>query len=140
MLVQGEYAELPLDAETADFYRRWTLLADWPVFRGQGSAPLSVAELEVLGAVLINDAQRSSYLRPLSSLCYTHCPDTRALCLAAGLPIVRRVGGMVPSGLEPITGSEAYYASWRAARYVLSSIAFQQRRNGFGPEWLSVPQ
>ncbi|MEL6769228.1 MAG: hypothetical protein AAFP17_18765 [Pseudomonadota bacterium] len=140
MIVQGEYGELPLDAETADLYRRWTLLATWPVFRGQGSAPLSVAELEALGAILINDAERSPYLRPLSSLCHTHCPEARALCMAAGLPIVRRVGEMVPSGLEPITGSEAYYTSWRAARYVLSSMAFQQRRDGFGPEWLPVPQ
>ncbi|MEM9761983.1 MAG: hypothetical protein AAF968_05655 [Pseudomonadota bacterium] len=140
MMVQGEYGQLPLDAETADLYRRWTLLAAWPVFRAQGSAPLSVAELEILGAILINDAERSPYLRPLSSLCHTECPEARARCMAAGLPIVRGLGEMVPSGLEPITGSEAYYTSWRAARYVLSSIAFRQRRDGFGPDWLQVPQ
>ncbi len=84
-----------LAAEDADLVRIGRLLV--PSDRDtEAAAALTAADRERIGAVLLRDAERSLYLRPMRTLCRQACPGEEATCMGYGVAADIPVGAGHP--------------------------------------------
>ncbi|MEM8761024.1 MAG: hypothetical protein AAGE83_12005 [Pseudomonadota bacterium] len=133
-------SDLPLDAETADLYRGWSIQARPNISNTTDADRLNRRELEMFGSMLLRDAERSAYLRPIRGVCDALCPENRLLCMAGAAPVLHGFPQLVPRSIEPVLGAAAYYSSPRAARDALFGIGYRIDRGNHVPDWATVPQ
>ncbi|MEP3843819.1 MAG: hypothetical protein ABJM43_00535 [Paracoccaceae bacterium] len=97
-------------------------------------------DLEALGNLIANDAERTPSLQPLLNSCEAHCPNDLSTCLAAG--VLTRTHELSPSlfSLEPMISPRDYHTSERAARYLTYYVGTRERSLDPDRAQLKMPQ
>ena len=116
---------IPISAARADQLRRLGAIAQYARFETDHPAP-SPAEMEQLGTILLHDAERSLYLRPLRNACLTHCAASAPDCMARGVLAGFDDATAFLSSLEPVIRPEDHFASPQSVAVLLGLVAHHQ--------------